>query len=203
MDNVRAEYRLRSVLPALRELRFDTELAAKCISATHWCQPCLHWTVNPSALVTHRVPRPNLVLALTKVRISLTLYPRERLLDREVFLHPTLRSIGCVCGEIKPALAVSRNNLQIFMFVKQLGCLVQNCISVGQIRGRAVNCESEGTEYFRTPKRCVCFVFFLAVRLTKTGKEPRKGGKVERCVLAMSKLGIVAASPMEICHTCR
>lgn len=45
------------------------------------------------------------------------------------------------------------------------------------------------------------FVFF-SVRLTKTGKEQRKGGKVERCILAMSKLGIVAAARMEICHTC-
>lgn len=168
MDNVRAEYRLRSVLPALRELRFDTELAAKCISATHWCQPCLHWTVNPSALVTHRVPRPNLVLALTKVRMSLTLYPRERLLDREVFLHPTLRSVGCVCGEIKPALAVSRNNLQIFMFVKQLRLSPSklhffglNFEVVRQIATLKVLNISER-------QRDVSAFVFLLVRLTKT-----------------------------------
>ncbi len=52
-------------------------------------------------------------------------------------------------------------------------------------------------------RRDVSALVFLAVRLTKTGKEQRKGGNVERCVLAMSKLGIVAASRMEIRHTCR
>lgn len=43
------------------------------------------------------------------------------------------------------------------------------------------------------------FVFvLLLVRLTKTGKEQIKGGKVER--LAMSKLWMLAASWMEIRH---
>ncbi len=203
MDNVRAEYRLRSVLPALRELRFDTESAAKCISATHWCQPCLHWTINPFVPATHRVSRPNLVLALTKVRLSLTLYPRERLQDREPFLHATLRSIGCVRGEIKPALAVSRNNLQIFMFVKQLRLSrseLHFCGSNFEVVQQIANLKVLNISECR---RDVSALVFLAVRLTKTGKEQRKGGNVERCVLAMSKLGIVAASLMEIRHTCR